>query len=330
MKRLLKLTSYPDAANWFGFDNEDEWLENRAHHITATASSALFGVSPYMTEFDLYHQLAGNVSPKFVENERMLWGKRLQKSIAQGICDDNGWRLVSDHPFLYAESVAHPRIGCSPDYIIWDDKNPERGYGCLEIKNVDNFIAYQQWEDEEAPAHVEFQLQHQMGVCGFSWGVIGGLIGENEARVLIREADKEAIEAIFSACNAMFTRVKIGNPPLADYLADYDTIRNIYRHSEKGSSIDLDAPIQNIDVDEIEILIAKKYQADTALKLAKNEQKRANAALLNAIEDTETVIGRGWKVSAPTISKAAYTVNYPETTYRHLRVSKLKEKGISS
>ncbi|WP_336279232.1 hypothetical protein [Bartonella sp. CB175] len=126
----------------------------------------------------------------------------------------------------------------------------------------------------------------------------------------------------------MLTRVKVRNPPLADYLADHDTIRNIYRHSEKGRSIDLDIPAQNIDVDEIEILIAKKYQADAALKLAKNEQKHANAALLNAIEDAETVVGRGWKVSAPTISKAVYTVNYPETTCRYLRVSKLKKKGI--
>ena len=144
--------------------------------ITATAAAALFGVCPYMTPFDLFHRLAGTVRVEFEENERMTWGKRLQGAIAKGICADNGWKIVASHAFLYARSKRLPGVACSPDYIIEDPAHPELGYGCLEIKNVDLFVGLDDWSDGEAPPHIEFQLQQQIGVCGFKWGVIGGLI----------------------------------------------------------------------------------------------------------------------------------------------------------
>ena len=38
--------------------SEQAWLQQRAKDVTSTEVSALFGLSPYMTEFELWHRKA--------------------------------------------------------------------------------------------------------------------------------------------------------------------------------------------------------------------------------------------------------------------------------
>jgi len=326
-KHSLPILNYSDTAKWFQPETETAWLALREKHITATASPALFGVSPYMTAFDLYHRLAGNVSVVVQESDRIKWGKRLQQAIATGICEDNGWEIVVSHPYLYAESLSHPGIGCSPDYLIRDRQNPDKGLGCLEIKNVDLFVGLDDWNEGEAPPHIEIQLQHQIGVCGLSWGVIGGLIGGNRPHVFVRDADREVIGAIFEAGTSMLDRVKRGDPPAPDYLADYETIRTLYRHADPARSLNLDIPEDETAADHLEALIAAKHRADIAAKLADDDRKRASAELLDALKYTETVFGRGWKVLAKTTYLEETIITRPATSYRNLRVTRPTRRG---
>lgn len=328
----MKRQPHSEAADWHWPRTEAGWLKLRKPDITATAAAALFGCSPYMTPFDLFHQLAGNITVEIEENDRMKWGKRLQSAIARGICADAGWIIVDDHPFLYARSKSVDGMGASPDYIIADPKRPELGHAALEIKNVDLFVAGRDWSDEEAPTHIEFQLQHQLSVTGFSWGVVGGLIGGNSVRRFERMRDDEVIAELNRRVTGMHERVALGQAPAPDYLADYDTIRALYRHATIAKSFDLDNPgdAPELDPDRLIELMDAKYQADIAAKLAEEDKDRAAAALLDFIKDTETVFGRGWKISAPTIHREAKTVTWPATTYRKLTVSKPKTKKAKS
>ncbi len=66
-------------------DNEQHWLECRTKDITSTEIAALFGISPYITEFELWHRKKSGVVVKFEENERMEWGTALQDAIAAKI-----------------------------------------------------------------------------------------------------------------------------------------------------------------------------------------------------------------------------------------------------
>lgn len=320
---------YTDRAKWFWPRKESTWHKLRAGDITATSAAALFGVSPYMTPFDLFHRLAGTIEVVISETERMTWGKRLQNAIAYGVCEDNGWEIVDDHPYLYAKSTVYPGTGASPDYIIRDPRDPDKGFGGLEIKNVDLFVAKDDWDEEEAPPHIEFQAHHQMMVCGFRWNVIAGLIGGNSVRQYIRDYDEEVAAELAKRCAEMHEMVRTGTPPPPDYLKDYDTIRALYRHATPAKSFDIDLPDPDseLDADHLTKLIEAKHSADIAKKLAEEDAKRATAELLDYIKDTETVFGGGWKVSATTTHRAASVVNYPETTFRNCRVSKPKPKG---
>lgn len=319
---------HSDAATWFWPRKESTWHKLRAPDITATAAATLFGCSPYMTPFDMFHRMAGNIVVEFEESERMLWGKRLQNAIALGVCQDKGWRIVDAHPFLYARSKTVRGMGASPDYIIEDPARPDLGFGALEIKNVDLFVAGKDWTDDEAPPHIEFQLQHQIAVTGFKWGVVAGLIGGNTPRIFIRERDDEVIAELITRVEDMHGRVDRNEAPAADYLADYETIRTLYKTATVAKSFDLDNPGEEPELDPVKLtaLIEAKYNADIAEKLAKEDKTRAAAELLDFIKDTETVFGGGWKIAASTTHRAASVVNYPETSYRNLRVSKPKPK----
>lgn len=319
---------YSAEAEWFWPRKESTWHKLRKPDITATGAAALFGCSPYMTPFDMFHQMAGTITVEFEESERMLWGKRLQNAIAQGVCEDNGWQIVDAHPFLYARSKTVPGMGASPDYVIIDPKRPELGYGVLEIKNVDLFVAGKDWSEDEAPPHIEFQVQHQLAVTGFKWGVVAGLIGGNTVKAFRREHDPEVIAEIITRVEDMHSRVKRGEAPAADYLADYETIRTLYRHATVAKSFNLDLPGEEPELDpvKLQVLFAAKYDADIAFKAAEEDKKRAAAELLDFIKDTETVFGGGWKLSAGTVHREASTINYPATSYRNLRLSKPKPK----
>ncbi|WP_062114033.1 YqaJ viral recombinase family nuclease [Aureimonas sp. AU40] len=312
-------------SSWFWPRKESTWHKLRAGDITATSAAALFGVSPYMTPFDLFHRLTGAVEVVIEETERMLWGKRLQNAIADGICEDKGWRIVDASLFLYARSIAFPGMGASPDYIIEDIARPERGLGCLEIKNVDKFVGMDEWTDTEAPVHIEMQVQHQLEACDLGWGAIGGLIGGNTPKVYERERDREVGEEIGRRCVEMLDRVKRSDAPDPDFLADYDTIRTLYRNATIGKQLDLDEA-DRFESDRVLALIEAASAASVAAKHADEDKKRAQAELLVAIGDNERVIGRGFKVSAGTTHKSEQTVVMRATSFRNLRITKAKEQ----
>lgn len=320
---------YSDA-HWYRPRTEASWHKHRKPDVTATSAAALFGVSPYMTPFDLFHRMAGTIEVIIEQSERMLWGKRLQNAIALGICEDNGWTIVDAHPFLYARSPRFKGMGASPDYIVTDAARPELGFGLLEIKNVDKFVGMDEWAADEAPVHIEFQLQHQLEACRLNWGAIGGLVGGNETKVFRRDYDPEVGSEIGKRVEAMHDRVKRNDPPAPDYLADYETIRTLYRIAAVGKAINLDV-VEDAEADakaaHIADLCAKKIAADAAFKNAEEDKKRAASELLMAIGDNESAFGRGFKISASTVNKAEQVVTFPATSYRMLRVSQPKSKG---
>jgi len=89
--------------------NQHQWLTERAKDVTSTEVSALFGLSPYLTEFELFHQKRDAVVVKIEPNERMKWGNRLESAIAQGAAEDMGWNIAK----LNSSHVSESRMPAS-------------------------------------------------------------------------------------------------------------------------------------------------------------------------------------------------------------------------
>lgn len=302
------------------FDNEADWLEARKQDITSTEASALFGLSPYDTEFELWHKKSGNViAAPFEPSERMRWGNRLQDAIAAGIAEDMGLQIK---PLSgYYSRILPVRLGASFDYEIVSHVD---GPGVLEIKKVDELIFRQQWcaDDgaEEAPKHIEIQHQTQLEARDYGWGMIGVLIGGNRVKVLRRQRDREMGLAIRERVAMFWESIEAGVAPKPDLAKDAEFIAKLYGFADPGKVYD------GRGDSELSDLVLEYAAAAEAGKVAEEAKKRAKSALLMKIGDHERAIGpSGWSISAGMV--AGGTVSYERQPYRNFRVTQTKTKG---
>lgn len=250
--------------------SEAQWLAERAKDITSTEVPALYGLSPYVTEFELWHRKATGVVEAHGDSERMRWGRRLESAIATGVAEDNGWQVRKRDVYVRLDDL---RLGASFDFEI--DGDP-RGPGLLEVKNVDGLVFRDQWhvanDSREAPDHIELQLQTQLEVSGFAWGCIVALVGGNEAHTLIRTRDEEIGRDIRGRARAFWQSVDSGTAPRPDFVRDSEfIIRQLRRHAGT-EAIKADAEIDN--------LLAIYQRQAAAMKAAEESRDAVKAEIL--------------------------------------------------
>lgn len=306
--------------------NETHWLSLRTQDVTSTESAALFGMSPYVTHFDLWHRKRSGVVPEFKTNDRMKWGNRLESAIAHGIAEEQGWEIRPMKEYMRDPDA---RIGSSFDFLITNLGEPVH----LEIKNVDSLAFKQGWIEHddgtlEAPEHIEMQVQHQMAVSGFNRAYIGAFVGGNRGVVIERHRDEDVIRAIRHRVAEFWRTVDAGQEPEPVMPDDAKALIRLHQYAEPGKVLDAsgDAEIARL-VDE--------YR--TAKALAENANEDAEvckAKLLEAIGDAERVIGTGWKISASMIADTPPTVITADMAgqtyggrkgYRNMRITTSKK-----
>lgn len=220
--------------------DEAEWLRWRTLDITSTESAALFGLSPYITEFELWHCKRDRVVSAVEQKGRILWGTRLQDAIAAGVAED---RELDVDRFDFYLRDPDARMGSSFDYEATDPVTNERGL--MEIKNVDRLVFFDAWRETadgiEAPKHIELQVQHQLEVAEMPWCIITALVGGNEAKVQVRLRDREIGQHLRKRIAAFWRSVEAGTPPTPDYEADAEFIAKLYGKADATLTVDADA-----------------------------------------------------------------------------------------
>lgn len=310
------------------FTTTEAWLAARQRDVTSTESAALFGMSPYMTAFELWHRKRSGQVPAFASNERMAWGNHLEAAIAAGIAEQQGWTVtpMKDYWRLPAE-----RIGSSFDFMITSLGEPAH----LELKNVDYLTFKRDWlkHDDgtiEAAAHIEMQIQHQMLVSGFKRSFIGALIGGNKGLVIERERDEQVIAAMRAKIAEFWRTVDAGEEPPAVFPDDAEAVIAQLNYAEPGKILDASGD------NEIAVLCAEYKRAAAAEKNAAEDKKTAQAKLLQKIGDAEKVRAAGFKLSATMIADSPGTLITAEMIgefygarrgYRRMTVTALKEQS---
>lgn len=294
--------------------DEQEWLALRTKDITSTDVAALFGISPYLTEFELWHRKKSGMAGDFQVNERMTWGTRLQDAIAVGIAVDH--KLEVDKMIDYMR-IPELRMGSSFDYF-------EGANGILEVKNVDSLAYKDGWivdgANVEAPAHIELQVQHQMLVSGRTQAAIGALIGGNRVVIIRRKPDLAVAHAIKSKVAKFWESIDANQPPEPNFKEDAAFISRLNGYAEPGKVV-------NATGDNIIAGLVRDYKEWSAKsESAKNEKDAIKARLLTLIGDAEKVTGDGWSISARTLP-STWVEAYERKGYRDFRVNLKKEKA---
>jgi putative phage-type endonuclease len=316
--------------------NEAEWLKMREQDLTSTEAAALFGASPYTTEFRLHQEKIGALPRLFEENIRMKWGNRLEAAIAYGVAEDHG---IIVEPFKKYLRIPELRMGSSFDFQIVGlvdgfpvdtaarEMYKENGPGVMEVKNVDGLQFRRQWiedgEDIEAPPHIEFQVQHQLVVADLGWSMIAPLVGGNTPKVFIRPRDIGIGEAICERVIHFWDRIKRGVAPEPDFAKDGDTIKKLSVEND-GSFIDLSA-------DAHFAAVCRAYKAAGAdEKAAKERKAAAQAELLTLIGKAKSGITNGFKFSAGTNKEVFKAYRVEEREMIRVSITKLKAADVEA
>ncbi len=293
--------------------DEAHWLSLRKQDVTSTEVAALFGISPYITAYELWHRKHDNLDVEFEVNERMKWGTRLQDSIAEGIAEDYKWAIRKKTEYLRDTDL---RAGASFDFEC-------KSHGeewLLEIKNVDSLAFRDGWivdgDNVEAPPHIELQVQQQLALSGLKVAFIGALIGGNRVVLIRREPDRVVIQSIQKRIRQFWDSVRDHREPQPDFGRDADFIAKLYSFAEPGKVFNAD--------DRVSKLAFAYKQAGQEEKQAKEKKDASKAEILTIVGAAEKVVGETFTISAGLIGPCH--MDYDRPGYRNFKVNFKKEK----
>jgi predicted phage-related endonuclease len=279
--------------------DEAHWKQLRALDLTSTTVPALFGCSPYLTEFELYHRLRDKVVVDIEDNERMKWGNRLEAAIATGIAEDLSLKI---RPMKEYMRIPELGLGSSFDYAIEGHGDAsfllDKNAGLLEVKNVDSLAFRDGWLMDFAK--------------------IGALVGGNRVVVLERERDQQAIDAILTRTAAFRKRLESGQAPEPDYARDAEFLISLHQRATEGK-------VKDVSEDAKIAALATLYKSYAETASEADRQKQAvKAQILERIGDASKAVGSRFTISAGTVKGGA--VSYVREDYRNFRINWKKEK----
>lgn len=293
-------------------DSEEHWKELRSEDVTSTESAALFDMSPYTTELELFYRKQTGEAGSFTDNPRMKAGKILEPAIAKLAGEELDCDVI---PFkTYARDEAD-RMGSSFDYEI--EYGKYNGW-LLEIKNVDFLVYRDQWEDDEAPDHIEVQCQHQLELTKRPGIIIACLVGGNDLKLIARERNEIMGAGIRKRIVKFWDDVTLGREPEPNFARDAEFIISLYQTAgDKAIVVDESDPVGD--------LIERYRQARVEMKRAEDESKALKAEVLTLIDDVKKVKYGNLTLSCGEIAEA-FVEAYTRSGYRNFRVTESKPK----
>ena len=267
--------------------DKQSWLQARLQDVTSTEVSALYDLSPYRTEFDLYQEKRNQTIVEISDNERMFWGRNLESAIAHGAAETMGWDISKFDVYMRNEN----RLGSSFDYKI---RSVEDGDGILEIKNVDAVAYRQNWKDDgvniEGPEHIELQIQHQMEVANLDWTALVCLVGGNTQKIIYRDRDRQIGKDLTEKVKAFWDRVDAGTPPKIDYLRDAEyIIKKLRNQADAGIVLAADEDMDKL-IDEY-YTVSREYYSLSKTKDA------IKAQILDLSQNASKIISANGTIS---------------------------------
>lgn len=269
------------------FNSPEEWLSLRGHDITSTATAALFGLSPYQTEFELYHLHKNKIKPEFKATERMRLGNALEEAIATEVAKREGWTNLKT--FKVYMRIPDERIGSSFDFECIDkDGQPL----LVEIKAVDYFQWREKWTEDEAPPHIEVQCQHELLVADrFHRVAIVACTGIYDYHVIYRDRDTAMGEAIRKRVAKFWRDVEAGNEPAVDYERDAEVIKAMFPNLRPD-------PVDMTDDADFENLLTRYELAAMQEGEFKKQKDAIKAEIHHKLRDAPLAYTERYKVTA--------------------------------
>ena len=309
-----------DEVNLIKYDSRDAWIAARNEGIGASESAALFGLSPWQSEFGLWGEKTGLVPREDSKAEVLRWGLLLERPIADAYAEDSKrpiWTPPS--PWCVAVDRDLDVLRATPDrWILAADG--KQGRGVLEIKNVDGSKSAL-WDDAP-PVHVQVQVQHQLAVTGFAWAAVAALVGGNRLRTWDIERNEDFIAELRIKVRDFWARVQAKEAPTADGSDATAKALKALHPRDSGATVEL--PTEALE------WWASIEAAKAMEKTAKETKQTAENKLRAAIGDaTFGVLPDGQRITARITECPGRTQVVEPYSFRALRLEKAKKETTS-
>jgi putative phage-type endonuclease len=272
-------------------------LAARAEGLGSSEISAVIGVSPHQTAFDLYCLKTGLVAPKPATLAQEI-GHALEDPIAQlYLRRMRAAAIVRPREVITGlvadDTTAHPEHP-------WALATPDRFavYGTfaeghlVEIKNVGGWMTREWGEDgtDDVPLHYLAQCTWQMGVTGVHRCDLVALLGGSDLRVYPLAFDAELFARLLAAGRRFwFDHVRARVAPPID---GSDSARR-YLDARYPRAADARSPAPPLaEVWAAQLIAARAAQAD-----AERERGAAENALRALLGAREGFDGAGWRLT---------------------------------
>lgn len=228
-------------------ENEEQWLEWRQSDVTSTEVAALYGLSPYLTKFELYHRKKEKNLQRRAATEPMMWGNRLEEAIAKAAAEKLGVNAYKANVYIRDDIL---NAGSSFDYFT------ENG-GIIEVKNVSERSFRERWkmigDSYSPPLHMQLQIQQQFMLSGRRKGAFAVLVGGNHLEVIEQEPDDEVFDNIKRNIAGFWNDVWNDRTPAPDLESDAEFIHKTLMRNGEGPEIIADRSVEDAVMKYIQI-----------------------------------------------------------------------------
>ncbi|RUV84326.1 endonuclease [Mesorhizobium sp. M1A.F.Ca.IN.020.06.1.1] len=295
--------------------NRAEWLAARKRDVTASDASALLGIHPYTTSYELWAQKTGR-KPDEEDNEVFRRGRALEFVAIDFLREDYpDWKITHSYNNRYFRDPVG-RIGATPDAFVTIPGRP--GKGIIQIKSASDF-SVKNWIDPETkqitpPLYVAVQALIEAELTKASYAMVA-LIVSGHGMKLHPPIDIPLTPALMTRVRAEvadFWRVVAeGRHPAPDWKRDGELLEDLYQPDGRIIDLSKDNLLPAI-CDEKARIASEKSAIDKRLK-------EIRAELLDKMGGASAArISDGRTITAKTVERAGYEVK--PTSYIDLRV----------
>jgi len=201
--------------------NSSAWHDLRATGIGGSDIAAILGLSPWQSQFSLWHRKNGMVTSAPAKPE-MLWGHYHEDTIARWYRDT--------HPDVRVSRTGTWRNRHRP----WQLANPDRlltGKHILEIKTDRSGDGWGQPGTDEIPVHYRAQVLWYLDCLGWDTARVAVLIGLSDARVYTIPWTEAETTIMRDAAEKFWRSLETGTPPPLDGSdSTYRAMRELHPH----------------------------------------------------------------------------------------------------
>ena len=165
----------------------EEWLSKRKDGIGSSDSSAVVGLSPWLTANELWKLKIGNAEHKDLSDDSFVQkGVRLEPALREVYKAMHPEITVRHEPIDMWYQKDRPWLFATLDGRIIDKEN--RKNGCLEIKTStpNNKAGWEKWNGK-IPEHYYVQCLHELLASGYDYAVLFACLFNAEGDFVCRE-----------------------------------------------------------------------------------------------------------------------------------------------